>query len=134
MPPIHEDDFGMSAEWHCVATSHGKSSGKQIWQVQNQTWDTKTKPVLKVTMEVRGFSFSTTERCEKVMKISRRVKEHATSEPAPSLSGYVTACYDGYCWLGCIIQSNVMTQSVTVNVLHHHLPAMSYVLPEPHGY
>ena len=58
------------------------------------------------------------------------MKEHAVSELAPSLSGYVMACYacDGYCWLGCIIQSDVMTQSVTANVLHPHSLAKSYVV------
>ena len=40
--------------------------------------------------EVRSFSFRTTIQCEKVMKISCHVKEHATSEPVLSLSGFTS--------------------------------------------
>ena len=185
----HEADFGMPAEWHFFATSHGKSAcdgargtlkrivtkaslqrpydnhiltTKDLYEFASQNIkgmdfafasneehyeemkrleprfsNCRTnpgtqrlhsfKPVSENTLEVRMFSCDATARREKV---TCSVKE-TISNISSSLSSYVTVAYEEHCWIGCIMHTNLMENTVTIIFLHPHLNAPSYIFPDP---
>lgn len=46
------------------------------------------------------------------------------------ISGYITAEYDGFWWLGCVVKMKQESRLVKVNFLHPHGPAPSFFFPE----
>ncbi|KAL5506173.1 hypothetical protein EMCRGX_G007760 [Ephydatia muelleri] len=84
------------------------------------------KPVSENTLEVRMFSCDATARREKVIC---SVKE--TISNLSSLSVYVTIAYEEHSWIGCILHTNLMENTVTISFLHPHLNAPSYIFPDP---
>ena len=185
----HEADFGMPAEWHFFATSHGKSACdgargtlkrivtkaslqrpydnhilttkdlyvfasqnikgmdfafasneehyEEMKRLEPRFSNCRTnpgtqrlhsfKPVSENTLEVRMFSCDATARREKV---TCSVKE-TISNISSSLSSYVTVAYEEHCWIGCILHTNLMENTVTIIFLHPHLNAPSYIFPDP---
>ena len=47
------------------------------------------------------------------------------------LNGYIAAKYNGYWWLGCVIQTFAQQNEVEMNFLHPHGPAQSFHYPRP---
>ena len=82
-------------------------------------------PLSSDLIEVRDFSGSPDKR-----------KEHVTLATGFAvsfnvISGYVTAMYDGFWWLACLVRSMRETEEVEVNFLHPHGPSRSFSYPSP---
>ena len=42
--------------------------------------------------------------------------------PLPLVGGYVSVAYDGYCWLGCVLNVNEQERAITDTFLHPSIP------------
>jgi len=82
-------------------------------------------PLSPETVKVKEFSKSEDSRVERVMLSSD------SDLKTVDIKGYVTAKYDGYWWLGCVLQTMLDSSEVEVNFLHPHGPARSFKYPEP---
>ena len=175
----HEKDFGIAAEWHFFATSHGKGpcdgvggtvkrlaaraslqrpydnqimTPRQLFEfgqseikqvnfcyttVEQHDQEAKHledrftisrtipgthrlhsfRPISKEEIEVRDFSVSPKKRNEYIC-IKERIDKDSESSMNPTyltfadLQGYVTAEYDGYWWLACILRTFVETGKI----------------------
>ena len=47
---------------------------------------------------------------------------------------YVTVAYEEHCWIGCILHSNLMENTVTISFLHPHLKCTIIHLPRSTRY
>ncbi|KAL5490948.1 hypothetical protein EMCRGX_G016154 [Ephydatia muelleri] len=139
----HEKDFGIPAEWHFFATSHGKLAADGIAGTEHKDEAdflaerfkySRTVPGTRSfhsfisisisSVEVRPYSLGTMKRTE-------RVTSAHVPEPVPlsAIKSYVTVAYGGDCWLGYVTKVDMESRSVEVNFLHPQLPAKSYIYP-----
>ena len=45
-----------------------------------------------------------------------------TPLPFSAVGGYVSVAYDGYCWLGCVLNVNEQERAITDTFLHPSIP------------
>ncbi len=82
------------------------------------------KPISRNCIEVREFSSSSTTRAY-ITEYSAHSENNVDL-----ISGYITAEYDGFWWLGCVVKMKQESRLVKVNFLHPHGPAPSFFFPE----
>eukprot|EP00731_Ephydatia_muelleri_P032500 Em0024g44a len=110
----HEADFGVAAEWHFFATSHGKSAADGIGGTVKRT---AAKASLQHPKEDQILT-------------PAQLYHFVSSE----IKGYVTVMYNGHCWLGRVTKVDKEARLVEVNFLHPQLPAKSYLYPRHQGH
>ena len=101
----HKADFGIEAEWHFSATSHGKGPSGGVGGtvkclaaragLQGHSSISQSKDAIRV----RPYSFSSAFKEEKVTKQEREFE-------IEEISGFVTCKYDGQWWLTCVLDTD----------------------------
>ena len=184
----HNEDFGMPAEWHFFATSHGKgpcdgvggtvkrlaaraslqrpvnnqiTTPRQLFEfaeleiktvnfyyatineyeaeskfLAGRFESTRTiagthrlhcfKPISKWMLEVGDFSSDANKRQEKIV-----VDDPVNLINFASITGYVTAVYDGFWWVACVVKTFPESEETEVSFLHPHGPSRSFRYPSP---
>ena len=84
------------------------------------------RPLSSEEVEVREFSSSNDKRVECVSSVK---KGCSNINKLSTIQGYVTACYDGSWWLGCVTKSMPESDEVEVSFLHPKGPAKSFKYP-----
>ena len=180
----HKADFGIQAEWHFSATSHGKGACDGVggtvkrlaakaslqrpyedqimtppqlfeWASENvpktvfnycsthENEEIKNSleerfqnsrtipgtrklhsfvPLLRDTLQVRAYSFSSTSKDVKVTKQDCELEIDV-------ISGFVTCTYDREWWLACVLEVDSENIEVKVTFLHPYGPTRSFRYP-----
>eukprot|EP00731_Ephydatia_muelleri_P027627 Em0019g500a len=139
-------NFGVEAEWHFFATSHGKSAGDGAGGTLKRT---ATKASLQRPYEgqiltarqlydfavahIKGIQFgyaTLEEHVQEAELLKERLKMSKTVPAVEAINGYVTVAYDGSCWLGCVLKVDEEGCTINITFLHPCIPAKSFVYPK----
>eukprot|EP00731_Ephydatia_muelleri_P007129 Em0003g1377a len=145
----HEDDFGMPAEWHFFATSHGKGPSDGVGgsvkrsaaraSLQRPYHDQIMTPrqlfeYAKANITAVHFHYSTKEEYDtETLQLEARLS-HARTIPEEDLvfddiKGFVTVMYDNKWYLACVLQTFPSTVEVELSCLEPAGPSSSFVYP-----
>ncbi|KAL5503158.1 hypothetical protein EMCRGX_G010065 [Ephydatia muelleri] len=145
----HEDDFGMPAEWHFFATSHGKGPSDGVGgsvkrsaaraSLQRPYHDQIMTPrqlfeYAKANITAVHFHYSTKEEYDtETLQLEARLS-HARTIPEEDLvfddiKGFVTVMYDNKWYLACVLQTFPSTVEVKLSCLEPAGPSSSFVYP-----
>ena len=182
----HNEDFGVPAEWHFFATSHGKGPCNTVKRlaaraslqrsINNQITtprqlvefaeseiksvnfyyatineyeteanffitrfeSTRTiagthrfhcfQPISTGMLGARDFSSAATMRQERIVL---QLEEPVNVINFASITGYVTAVYDGFWWVACVDKTFPESEEIEVSFLHPHGPSRSFRYPSP---
>ena len=77
---------------------------------------------------VRDFSSAATMRQERIVL---QLEEPVNVINFASITGYVTAVYDGFWWVTCVVETFPESEEIEVSFLHPHGPSRSFRYPSP---
>ena len=72
---------------------------------------------------VRDFSSAATIRQERIVL---QLEEPVNVINFASITGYVTAVYDGFWWVTCVVETFPESEEIEVSFLHPHGPSRSF--------